>query len=145
MGLIPRRSFFFFFFFYIYNLRQLKVRILWIFWIKFKGIVHLKNENRRPKKWRVARSFDRAGIAWLLVEGSKSSFISWSKLKITWHGKWYVRICSSGILNKLIRVEKTLSPLPRALGSLWCLLLATIIAAISSAKQFKTCFFWGVK
>ncbi len=25
---------------------------------------------RRPKKWRVARSFDRAGIAWLLVEGS---------------------------------------------------------------------------
>ncbi len=68
-------------------------------------------KDPEAKKLRFARSFDRAGIAWLLVEGSKSSFISWSKLNITWLGKRYVQImCSSGIQNKLIRVEK--NPLP---------------------------------
>ncbi len=70
---------------------------------------------------RVARSFDRAGIAWLLVEGSKLSFISWSKLKITLLGKRYVWIMCSGITNKLMCV-KILSLLPRALCSLRCLL-----------------------
>ncbi len=70
-----------------------------------EATVHWKEPE--AKKWRFARSFDRPDIAWLLVEGSKSSFISWSKLKITWLGKWYVRImCSSGIQNKLISVEK---------------------------------------
>ncbi len=42
--------------------------------------------TRGQKKWRFAWSLDRADIAWL---GSKSSFISWSKLKITWLGKRY--------------------------------------------------------
>ncbi len=32
-------------------------------------------------KLEVEKSFDRAGIAWLPVEGSKSYFISWSKFK----------------------------------------------------------------
>ncbi len=61
-------------------------------------------KNRRLKKGRFARSFDRPGIAWLLVGGSKSSFISWSKLKITWLGKRYVwTMCCSCFLNKWIR------------------------------------------
>ncbi len=76
-------------------------------------------KNRRPKKWRFARSFDGPGIALLLVGGSKSSFISWSKLKITWLGKWYVwTMCSSCFLNNLISVEKnTLHSTTRSLFS----------------------------
>ncbi len=53
------------------------------------------------------KKFDRPGIAWLLVEGSKSSFISWSKLKITWLDKRYVWImCSSGILINGVSIWK---------------------------------------
>jgi len=51
-------------------------------------------------------------------------------------------MCSSGIPNKLIHVEK-ISPFYPPLFAVP--FLATIIAAISSSKQFKTCFVWGVK
>ncbi len=84
----------------------------------------------------------RPGIAWLLVEGSKTSFISWSKLKIKWLGKQYAQImCSSGIPNKLIGLEKILSLQQHALCSLRSLVLTTENTGISSAKYFKTCFF----
>ncbi len=49
-------------------------------------------------------------------------------------------MCSSGITNKLMHVEKTLSLLPRTFCSLQCFHLATTITAILSAKQFKACF-----
>ncbi len=77
------------------------------------------------KKWRVARSFNRPGIVWLLDEASKSSFISWSKLKITWIGKQYIQImCSSSFPNKWIRVEKILS-----------LLILSVLCGASSSNN----------
>ncbi len=97
-------------------------------------------EIKKPyieKTWRpileVAISFDRAGIAWLLVEGSKSSFISWRKIKITWLDKQYFRVLLAFQISYVL--EKILSVLPRAPCSPRCLLLAT------NFSHFK-CFLW---